>query len=109
MKCSGEIVWELGAVLKSKGNLPVKHVGFYGYRNIYDNKFSFDSKDESKDLPGALLELSLSKVIRGMDIIAWVGGQFCELGVWVEDSEDGTTNIDDKVVEAFSKLEWKQW
>ena len=116
MKCSGEIVWELGDVLKSKGNPPVSYVGIYGltndgYKSISDKKFGFNSKTEAENLPGALLEISMSKVISGMDIIEWVDGQYdqsCELAVWVEDSEDGVTNIDDKVVEAFSKLKWEK-
>ena len=112
MKGSSEIIWELGDVLKSKGNPPVSYVGIYGltndgYKSISDKKFGFNSKTEAENLPGALLEISMSKVISGMDIIAWVGDEFCELAVWVEDSEYGVTNIDDKVVEAFSNLEWK--
>ena len=51
--------------------------------------------------------MSMSKIIRGVDVISWIAGQHCHLAVWVEDSEDGTTNIDADVVEAFSKLKWK--
>lgn len=107
MKCSKEIIWELGAVLKSKGNLPVSYVGIYGFKNVGDNKFGFHSKAEAENLPGALLEMSMSKIIRGVDVISWTSGQYCQLAVWVEDSEDGETNIDGSVVDAFNKLEWK--
>ena len=107
MKGSSEIIWELGACLKSKGNLPVSYVGIYGFKNVGDRKAGFHSKAEAENLPGALLEMSMSKIIRGVDVISWIAGQHCHLAVWVDESPDGETNIDGSVVEAFNKLEWK--
>ena len=107
MKCSGEIVWELGAVLRNVKNLPIGHLGIYGFKNVGDCKCAFHSKSDATNLPGKLLEMSLSKIIRGVDVISWIGGQHCHVAVWVEDSDNGETNIDENVVDAFSKLNWK--
>lgn len=107
MKGSREIIWELGAVLKSKGNLPLNLIAVCEYKNAFDTKFICTNKDGIGDFLGKLMNASLSKIIRGVEIDYWVSGQHCALTVWVEDSEDGNTNIDADVVEAFSKLKWK--
>ena len=107
MKGSSAIIWELGAVLKSKGNLPIWAIAVCGYKNAFDTKFVCQNKDGVGDFLGYLLNASLSKIIRGVEVDYWVSGQHCALTVWIEDSEDGTTNIDADVVEAFSKLKWK--
>ena len=107
MKGSKEIIWELGATLKSKGNLPLSGIGVYGYKNGLNCKFRCISRSGIGDFLGELLNASLSKIIREVSVDYWVTGQHCSLSVWVEDSVDGTTNIDADVVEAFSKLKWK--
>ena len=107
MKGSKEIIWELGAVLKSKGNLPINLIAVCGDKNGFDTKFICMNKAGIGDFLGKLMNASLSKIIRGVEVDYWVSGQHCALTVWVEDSEDGTTNIDADVVEAFSKLKWK--
>ena len=107
MKGSSAIIWELGAVLKSKGNLPIWAIAVCGYKNAFDTKFVCQNKDGVGDFLGYLLNASLSKIIRGVEVDYGVSGQHCALTVWIEDSEDGTTNIDADVVEAFSKLKWK--
>lgn len=107
MKGSREIIWELGAVIRSKGNLPIWAIAVCGYKNAFDTKFVCENKDGVGDFLGKLMNASLSKIIRGVEVDYWVTGQHCALTVWVEDSEDGTTNIDADVVEAFSKLKWK--
>ena len=107
MKGSREIIWELGAVIRSKGNLPIWAIAVCGYKNAFDTKFVCENKDGVGDFLGKLMNASLSKIIRGVEVDYWVSGQHCALTVWVEDSEDGTTNIDADVIEAFSKLKWK--
>lgn len=107
MKSSEYIIWELGAVLRSKGNLPLSSIDVYGYKNVRDFKFNCRGAAGVGEFLGELLNASLSKVIREVSVDYWVSGQHCSLSVWVEDSEDGTTNIDADVVEAFSKLKWK--
>ncbi len=107
MKGSSEIIWELGAVLKSKGNLPIKSIVVSDYKTSLDVKFSCDCKDNVGEFLGDLFNASLSKVIKGIHVNYWVTGQHCALTVWVADSEDGRTNINDDVIEAFSKLKWK--
>lgn len=107
MKCSREIIWELGAVLRSKGNLPIWGISVCGYKNAFDTKFVCKNKDGIGDFLGELLNASLSKIIREIEVTYWITGQHCGLTVWVEDSEDGKTNIDADVIEAFSKLNWK--
>ena len=108
MKCSKEIIWELGAVLKSKGNLPIKSIIVSDYRNVWDVKFRCSCRDDVGEFLGELFNASLSKVIRSIDINYWVSGKHCALTVWVADSEDGQTNIDVDVVEAFGKLKWME-
>jgi len=108
MKGSSEIIWELGAVIKSKGNLPLSSIAVCGYKNVLDCKFRCISKYGIGDFLGELLNASLSKVIRDIEVDYWVTGQHCSLSVFVEDSKDGTTNIDADVVEAFSKLKWRE-
>ena len=107
MKSSKYIVWEMGAVLRSKGNLPLSSITVCGYRNVLDRKFGCQKESEMGDFLGGLLNASLYKNIRDVEVTYWVTGQHCSLTVWVEDSEDGATNIDADVVEAFSKLKWK--
>ena len=107
MKGSSEIIWELGAVLKSKGNLPLSGIAVCGYKNAFDTKFTCKNKDGIGDFLGKLMNTSLSKIIREVSVDYWVSGQHCALTVWVEDSKDGTTNIDADVIEAFSKLKWR--
>lgn len=107
MKCSGEIVWELGAVLKSKGNLPIKSIHVSDYNDAWKVKFGCDCQGNVAEFLGELFNASFSKVIRRIDINYWVSGQHCGLNIWIEDSEDGRTNIDADVIEAFSNLEWK--
>ena len=107
MKGSKEIIWELGAVIKDKGNLPINLIAVCGYKNAFDTKFVCENKDGVGDFLGELLDASLSKIIRGVEVTYWITGQHCSLTVWVEDSEDGTTNIDADVIEAFSNLKWK--
>ena len=107
MKGSREIIWELGAVLKSKGNLPINLIAVCDDKAAFDTKFICTNKDGIGDFLGNLLNASLSKVIREISVDYWVTGQHCALTVWVEDSDDGRTNIDADVVEAFSKLNWK--
>ena len=107
MKGSSEIIWELGAALKCKDNLPLSGIGVYGYKNGLDCKFRCIRQSGIGDFLGELLNASLCKIIREVSVDYWVTGQHCSLSVWVEDSVDGTTNIDADVVEAFSKLNWK--
>lgn len=107
MKCSGEIVWELGAVLRNVGNIPVSYIGAYGYKNVLDRRFGCRDKADVGNFLGDLFNASLSKIIRGVEVISWVGNQHCSIAVWLEDSDNGETNIDEKVLEAFSKLTWK--
>ena len=107
MKCSGDIVWELGAVIKSKGNLPIKSIIVSNYKTSLDVKFRCDCQENVGEFLGNLFIASFSKVIKGIHINYWVTGQYCALTVWVADSEDGWTNIDANVIEAFSKLKWK--
>ena len=107
MKCSREIIQELGDALRSKGNLPLWTISVCGYKNDADVKFFCYNKDGVGDFLGNLFNASLSKYIREIEVTYWITGHHCSLTVWVEDSEDGTTNIDADVVEAFSKLEWK--
>jgi hypothetical protein len=107
MKCSGEIVWELGAVLRNVKNAPIDFIGIYANDNVGLCYFACHNKVFSEKLPGALLDISLSKYIRGVSVISRVGYQHCSLAIWISPSEDGQTNIDDKVVEAFNNLEWK--
>lgn len=109
MKGSREIIWELGAVLKSKGNLPIWGIAVCGYKNNSDVKFICHNKDGVGEFLGKLMNASLSKFIREIEINYWITGHLCSLDVWVEDSEDGTTNIDADVIEAFSKLKWWEW
>ena len=107
MRSSGEIVWELGAVLRDVQNAPIDFIGIYANNNVGLCHFACHNKAGSEKLPGALLDISLSKYIRGVSVISRVGYQHCSLAIWTSPSEDGQTNIDDKVVEAFSNLEWK--
>ena len=107
MKGSSEIIWELGAVLKSKGSLPINLIAVCGYKNAFDTKFICKNKDGIGDFLGDLFNASMSKIIREVEVSYWITGQHCSLTVWVEDSEDGTTNIDADVVDAFSKLKWR--
>lgn len=107
MRRSKEIVWELGVVLKSKGNLPIKSIHVCNYGNAWDEKFRCDCQENLGKFLGELFNLSLSKIIRGLYVGYWVTGSHCSLTVWIEDSDNGETNIDANVVEAFSKLKWK--
>ena len=107
MKGSSEIIWELGAVLRNVKNAPIDFIGIYADGNAGLCYFGCHNKAFSEKLPGALLDISLSKYIRGVSVISRVGYKHCSLAVWISPSEDGQTNIDDKVVEAFSKLEWR--
>ena len=107
MKGSSEIIWELGATLKSKGNLPIKSIHVSDYKTVLDVKFGCDCQKDFDEFLGDLFNASLSKVIKGIHINSWVSGQYCNLTVWVEDSPDGRTNIDANVIEAFGKLKWK--
>ncbi len=108
MRSSCEIVWELGAVLKSKGNLPIKSIIVCTYKNSFEQKFRCYSKDGVGEFLGDLFNASLSKTIREVSITSWVTDSHCGITVWVEDSKDGRTNIDADVIEAFSKLKWKE-
>ena len=108
MKGSSEIIWELGAALKSKGNLPLSGIGVYGHKNNgLECKFRCISRAGMGEFLGELFNVSLYKTIREVLVDYWVTGQHCNLSVWVEDSNDGTTNIDADVVEAFRNLKWK--
>ena len=107
MKGSSEIIWELGAVLKSKGNLPIESIIVMDFKNSRDVGFRCDCQKNVGEFLGDLFNVSLSKVIKGIHVNYWVTGQHCDLTVWVADSEDGRTNIDADVIEAFSKLKWK--
>ena len=107
MKGSSEIIWELGAVLKSKGNLPIKSIIVSDYKTSLDVKFRCDCRDNVGEFLGELFNASFSKVIVGIHINYWVSGQHCCLTVLVKDSPDGQTNIDSDVIEAFGKLKWK--
>ena len=107
MRSSKEIIWELGAVMKSKGNLPIKSIHVCSYGNAWDVKFNCCCQENIGKFLGELFNASLSKIIRGVCVGYWVTGSHCSLTVWIEDSNDGRTNIDDNVIEAFSKLNWK--
>ena len=107
MKGSGEIIWELGAVLRNVKNAPIDFIGIYANDNVGICYFACHNKAFSEKLPGALLDISLSKYIRGVSVTSRVGYQHCSLAIWTCPSEDGQTNIDADVIEAFSKLKWK--
>ena len=107
MRGSKEIIWELGAVIKSKGNLPIKSIIVSNYKTSLDVKFRCYCQENVGEFLGNLFNASLSKVIKGIHINYWVTGQHCHLTVWIEDSKDGQTNIDENVIDAFSKLKWK--
>lgn len=108
MKSSRNIVWELGAVLRSKGNLPIWEIAVCGYKNALDTKFICGNEDGVGEFLGRLFDISLSKFIRGVEVTSWITGHHCSLTVWVEDSDDGKTNIDADVIEAFSQLRWEK-
>jgi hypothetical protein len=108
MKTSNEIVQELKAAVHRR-NCPIGTVGvFMDCVNGIHLLAGGVMKSDVEQIVGDMFNISLSKYVSKIDIPFWAEStRGCHIDIYVKDSANGETNIDDAFISELKRLRWK--
>ena len=109
MKSSDTLIWEMKVKLRSAGNDPVLGVCITHERTDLNSLAprNVEMFADKEGVIGRLFNMSLlGKYIKAFGVASTKGVSHCILDIYVADSGEGSTNIDESLIETVSKLKW---